>query len=257
MSYALVTGASKGIGKEIAAELARRNFDLLLVARSESLLQEVSEEILKTEKVKINYLTADLSEPNVAEKVYAWVEREGYAVSALVNNAGYGLVGNFDGYSLEENRNMMQLNMITLTEMCHKFLPLLKKQKQGYIMNIASSTAYQALPLMSVYAATKVYVLNFTRGLSYELRNTSVSATVISPGATDTNFNDRANLGDNARNAAAKVSMTPKDVARISVDAMLAKKTEVIPGLVNKLGAFLAWIAPKALTEKVAADIYK
>lgn len=255
--YALITGASKGIGKEIAIELAKYKYDVLLVARSEGLLREVAIEIQEKYSVKVDYLAVDLAAVDVARKVLDWVNKKQYEVSVLVNNAGYGSVGNFDTYSIEQNRDMMNLNMTTLTEMCHVFLPILKRQTQAYIMNIASSTAYQALPKMAVYAATKVYVLNFSRALKNELKDTSVSVTCISPGATDTGFNDRASVPAKARKAAEKVSMTPEEVAKISVKAMFDKKTEVIPGLVNKLGAFLAWIAPKSITENVAAGIYQ
>jgi short-subunit dehydrogenase len=257
MAYALITGASKGIGKEIAAELAKRNYDLLLVARSESLLAEVAKELSTTYNVKADYLSVDLAAVDVAQQVIDWTTQKGYEVSILVNNAGYGLVGSFDSYSISQNRDMLNLNIATLTEMCHHFLPMLKRQPKAYIMNIASSTAYQALPLMAAYAASKIYVLNFSRGLKLELKKTSVSVTCISPGATSTNFNDRANLQEKARKAAEKVTMTPQDVAKQSVEAMFAGKAEFVPGLVNKLGKFLAWIAPKAITESVAMGIYE
>lgn len=255
--YALITGASKGIGKEIAVELAKQKYDLLLVARSEGLLRQVAIEIHEKYGVQVQYLAADLASVDVARQVFDWVEKNQFQVSVLVNNAGYGAVGNFDTYTIEQNRDMMNLNMATLTEMCHVFLPMLKSQPKAYIMNIASSTAYQALPKMAVYAATKIFVLNFSRALKYELKDTSVSVTCISPGATDTGFNDRASVPDKARKAAEKVAMTPQEVAKISVEGMFAKKTEVIPGFLNKLGAFLAWIAPKAITENVAAGIYQ
>ncbi|MEA5428216.1 SDR family NAD(P)-dependent oxidoreductase [Arcicella lustrica] len=255
--YALITGASKGIGKEIAIELAKQKYNLLLVARSEGLLREVAIELQEKYGVKVDYLAVDLATVDVARQVFDWVAKNQYEVSVLVNNAGYGSVGNFDTYSIEQNRDMMNLNMATLTEMCHVFLPMLKRQSKAYIMNIASSTAYQALPKMAVYAATKIYVLNFSRALKHELKDTSVSVTCISPGATDTGFNDRAAVPAKARKAAEKVAMTPEVVAKISVKAMFDKKTEVIPGIVNKLGAFLAWLAPKSITENVAAGIYQ
>lgn len=255
--YALITGASKGIGKEIAIELAKQKYDLLLVARSEGLLREVAIELQEKYGVKAHYFSVDLAAVDVARQVLDWVEKNQYEISILVNNAGYGSVGNFDTYSIEENRDMMNLNMATLTEMCHVFLPMLKRQSRAFIMNIASSTAYQALPKMAVYAATKIFVLNFSRALKHELQNTSVSVTCISPGATDTGFNDRAAVPAKARKAAEKVAMTPESVAKIAVEAMFAKKTEVIPGVLNKLGAFLAWLAPKSITENVAAGIYQ
>lgn len=255
--YALITGASKGIGKEIAIELAKKKFDVLLIARSASQLEEVAKEIQSKYDVKANFLATDLSTPDVARSVYKWVEQNNYQVSVLVNNAGYGLAGSFEKFTIEQNRDMMNLNMITLTEMCQVFLPMLKRHSQAYILNIASSTAYQALPQMAIYAATKIFVLNFSRALKFELKDSPVSVTCVSPGATDTNFNDRADIPAKARKAAEKVVMTPQEVAKTAIDAMFAGKTEVIPGIVNKLGAFLAWIAPKAITEKVAAGIYE
>lgn len=255
--YALITGASKGIGKEIAMELAKKKYDLILIARSASQLEEAAKEIRSKYAVKVDFLATDLSAPDVARGVFKWVEQNNYQVSILVNNAGYGLAGDFENYTLEQNRAMMNLNMITVSEMCQVFLPMLKRHSQAYILNIASSTAYQALPQMAIYAATKIFVLNFSRALKFELKNSSVSVTCVSPGATDTNFNDRAAIPAKARKAAEKVVMSPQDVAKISIDAMFAGKTEVIAGFVNKLGAFLAWIAPKAITEKVAAGIYE
>jgi uncharacterized protein len=255
--YALITGASKGIGKQIAVELAKKKFDLLLIARSASQLEDVAKEIKGKYDIKIDTLAEDLSVPDAAQNVLRWVEQKGYEIAVLVNNAGYGSAGEFHSYTLEQNRDMMNLNMITLSEMCQVFLPMLKRNSQAYILNIASSTAYQAIPRMALYAATKVFVLNFSRALKYELKDTPVSVTCICPGATDTNFNDRASIPEKARKAAEKVVMSPEEVAKISVDAMFAGKTEVIPGVVNKLGAFLAWLAPKALIEKVTAGIYE
>lgn len=257
MSYALITGASKGIGKEIAAELASRKYNLLLIARSEELLQKVASELKSRYKVEVDYLAIDLAQIGVAQQVYDWVNTKNYEVSILVNNAGYGLVGPLGHYSIDKNRDMMTLNMLTLTEMCQTFLPMLKRQSKSYIMNIASSTAYQALPHMAIYAATKVFVLNFTRALKHELDGTSVSVTAISPGSTATDFNDRAEVGEKAMKAAEKVMMTPTEVAQIAVKSMFGGSTEVVTGFINKLGAFMAWLAPKSITEKVAKGIYE
>lgn len=257
MPTALITGASRGIGKAIAIELAKKNYDLLLVARSERLLNETSAEINQQCGSKIKHLAIDLASPNAAQQVLAWVESEKETVSVLVNNAGYGLSGAFESESIANNRDMMQLNMVSLVELCAVFLPMLKGQPQAYILNIASSTAYQALPLMSLYAASKVFVLNFSRGIRHELRKSRVSVTVVCPGATTTDFNDRANIGAAARKAAEKVTMLPQDVAQQAVKAMFARKAEVITGVVNKFGAFAAWLLPKALIEKIASDIYE
>ncbi len=257
MPYALVTGASKGIGRAIADELAARGFDLLLVARSEELLQKTQAELTNKYSVGVHYLATDLSAANAAAVLLDWCEQKKIEVSALVNNAGYGLSGPFEGHSPALTTNMMQLNMTTLITLCHAFLPMLKRQPKAYILNISSTTAYQALPLMSVYAASKVFVLHFSRGLHHELRNTSVSVTCVSPGSTDTDFPNRAQVSEKALKAAQKINMTPQAVAKIAVEAMLAGKNEVIAGAINKIGAFFAWLLPKSIVEKTAAAIYE
>lgn len=257
MSYALITGASKGIGKEIANELAMRGYDLLIIARNSYELQQVKEAIEKKYANTVHYLVADLSELGSVERIYQWVLEKQVDLRILVNNAGYGLVGDFESYSYLENQKMMQVNMNALVESCHTFYPMLTGKGQAYVLNIASSTAYQAIPLMSLYAATKVFVLNFSRGLFHEWKEKGISVTAVSPGATTSSFNDRANLPEKARNAAKKVTMTAESVAKIAIEGMFAKKPEVITGFINKLGAFLAWVAPKSITEKIAKGIYE
>jgi short-subunit dehydrogenase len=156
-----------------------------------------------------------------------------------------------------DHLNMMQLNMSALVSLTRLFLPDLRKSSRSYILNIASSAAYQAVPKLSLYAATKVFVLAFSRGLHQELKGSPVSVTVVSPGATDTDFPSRAQLGEKGLKAAAKFNMRPEVVASLAVKAMLAGKTEVITGLLNKLGAAMAWLLPKGVVEKTAMKIYE
>ena len=257
MSYALITGASKGIGKAIATELARRKINLLLVARSENLLEAAAVELRAKFGVEVLYCSVDLSAIGAAKKVYDWTQQSGHEINILVNNAGYGLAGNFEKYPLEAQNAMMQINMNTPMELVHLFLPQLKAKPQSYILNIASTTAYQALPLLSVYAGAKAFILSFSRGLRYELRKTNVSVTCVSPGSTDTDFPNRADVGAKALKNAQKVNMSPESVAQIAVASMFAKKTEVIAGFINKLGAFMAWLLPKKIVEKTAAGFYE
>ncbi len=257
MSRALITGASKGIGKAIAIELAKRKFDLILVARSEVLLADLSKELAQKYEVKVSFFALDLSIPDVSQQLFDWCVAKELRVNMLVNNAGYGLSGQFENYSLSDNHNMMQLNMIAPVQLCQVFLPMLKAQSRAYIMNIASSTAYQAIPNLSLYAATKTFLLRFSRGLSHELSKTNVSVTAISPGSTDTEFVNRANINEKALKAAQKVNMTAEAVAKIAVEATLSGKREVIAGFINKLGAFMAWLLPDALIEKVSGGIYE
>jgi uncharacterized protein len=257
MDYALITGASKGIGKAIAEELARRKFNLLLVARSGDLLQQVSNDLAARYGVNVDCVALDLSAPDAAQRVVDWCNSKQYSVGVLVNNAGYGLSGPFEKYSLADHLNMMQLNMATLVSLTRLLLPELRRQSKGYILNIASSAAYQAVPGLSLYAATKSFVLAFSRGLHQELHKSNVSVTCLSPGATDTDFPNRAQIGEKGMKAAQKLNMTPAAVASIGVKAMLAGRAEVITGFVNKLGAAMAWLLPKTLVERTAMKIYE
>jgi short-subunit dehydrogenase len=257
MEYALITGASKGIGKAIATDLAARGFNVLLVARSEELLQQEAARISAMYPVKADWLALDLSTAEGAQDVYDWCRAKGYTVQALVNNAGYGLSGPFEKYSPEQYTNMMTLNMSTLVSLTRLFLPDLRNQSRSYILNIASSAAYQAVPGLSIYAATKAFVLMFSRGLRQELHKTSVSVTCVCPGATDTDFPNRAQVGPKGLKAAGKLNMSPETVALLATRAMLSGKAEVITGFVNKVGATLAWLLPKNLVENIAGKIYE
>lgn len=254
--FALITGSSKGIGKAIAEKLAEKGYSLLLVARNETALQQVAAEIKGKYAVDVHILPIDLSVKGAAGKVFDWTVNGSYRVSVLVNNAGYGLSGNFEKYKVEDYANMLQLNIHALVELTQLFLPVLKENKKSYIMNIASSAAYQAVPGLSVYAATKSFVLSFSRGLRYELRDTPVSVIAVSPGSTDTDFAHRAQVGSKGLKMADKVNMTPAAVAGIAVRAMFAGKTEIVVGVINKLGAFFAWLLPKKIVEKSVSGIY-
>jgi hypothetical protein len=257
MEYALITGASKGIGRAIARELAARGYNILLVARSEDLLEQLAGELASRNNVAVDWLALDLSTTDAPQNVCDWCHAKGYFISILVNNAGYGLSGPFERYGLQQHWNMMQLNMGTLVGLTRLLLPELHKQPSAYILNVASSAAYQAVPKLTLYAATKSFVLAFSRGLHQELRGTTVSVTCVSPGATDTDFPNRAQLGEKGMRAAEKFNMSPETVAALAVKAMLARKPEVITGFVNKLGAAMAWLLPKTMVERTAMKIYE
>ena len=257
MSYALITGGSKGIGKAIAMQLASRKYDILLVARNEKDLQTTAAEISALYQINVKYLSVDLSNTAAAETVFQWCKTENFTVQILVNNAGYGIAGRFENAALSEHLNMLQVNIISLVSLTHQFIPLLKMQEQSYLLNVASSSAYQSTPGIALYAASKALVLNFSRSLSIELADTPVSVTCVCPGGTDTTFVQRARVGQKALKLADKVNMQPKEVAAIAVKGMFAGKTEVVTGGLNKLGVFLAWLLPKKLIEKSAGKIYE
>ena len=256
MKYALITGASKGIGKSMAEILASKNRNLLLVARSSDLLQNLAQSLNQQYQIETDWLAVDFTQEGAAQKIYQWCVDKNYSIDILINNAGYGLSGLFESYSAKEHTDMMRVNMNMVVELSSLFLPELKKASKAHILNIASSAAYQAVPGLSVYAASKAFVLSFGRGLQYELRHTNVRVTTISPGGTDTDFANRANLIEKARKAGEKLNMTSEEVAKQAINAMFAGKTEKITGFVNQIGAAFVWLLPKKLVEKTAAAIY-
>ncbi len=237
--------------------MARRGFDILLVARSTSLLQENAEEIQSKFNVRCSFLTADLALPAAAQQVFDWCNGNNYPVTVLVNNAGFGTCGPFENAALEEQLEMMNVNMMIPVALSRLFIPLLGRQKRAYILNIGSTTAYQALPLMAVYAASKVFMLRLSRGLHEELRHSPISVTCVCPGTTDTDFPNRAKVPVGAIKKGEKVAMTPAAVAKIAVKGMLDGKKEVVPGFINKLMVFLVWLFPKKWTERIALKIYR
>src|ERR1017187_498612 len=180
MSYALITGASKGIGKAIAYNLATKKINLLLIARSGNLLNEIADDLTNKYEINVKYLCVDLAEENAAEIIFGWIIENNIQINILINNAGYGLSGNFGKYTAQAHAEMMNVNMISLVKLTSLFLPMMKQQERSYILNIASTAAYQAVPYLSTYAASKSFVVSFSRGLQYELRKTNVSVTCIS-----------------------------------------------------------------------------
>jgi short-subunit dehydrogenase len=247
-SYAIVTGAGKGIGRELSILLKQKGYDLLLIARSLTDLKQLADEL----GGGTLYLAIDLSEPGAAKKVVEFCKD--LPVSVLVNNAGYGLWGNFEESDIEQQLNMLQLNINAVVELTHRLLPQLKQQP-SYILNVASTAAYQAVPTLTVYAATKAFVLSFSRALRIELKDV-VSVSCLCPGPTNTSFAHRAGM-DALADLAEKFNMQPADVAKIGLEGLLKNKAEIIPGFLNKLSAIGARHINKALVERISASLYK
>jgi len=248
-SYAIVTGASKGIGKELSILLKQKGYDLLLIARSSTNLKQLADEL----GGGTLYLAIDLSEPGAAKKVAEFCK--GLSISVLVNNAGYGLWGDFEKSSIEQQLNMVQLNINAVAELTYYLLPQLKQHSPSYILNVASTAAYQAVPTLAVYAATKAFILSFSRALRIEL-NDVVSVSCLCPGPTDTGFAHRAGM-DALADLAEKFNMQPAKVAKIGIDGMFKKKAEIVPGFLNKLSAIGARHINKAMIEHITAGLYK
>lgn len=257
MSYALITGAAKGIGAAIAGELARKGYDLLLVDIEEEGLKRTKKNIKETTAREIHTLSLDLSTPDCAKKIFEWTSPHHHELNVIVNNAGYGLNGAFEKLSIDEHENIIDVNIKAQLKIAHAFIPVLKKFDAAYLMNVGSTTCFQSVPYMSVYAASKAFVISFTRSLRFELKDSPVSVSCLVPGSTDTDFVNRARMNDYAKKKAVSYYMSPEVVARIAVAGMFRKKAEIIPGVSNKLHSVLPKFFPKSFVEKIAGNIYR
>jgi len=255
-NFALITGASKGIGKAIAFEMAKRGCNLMLTSRSKDLLDELAEVLRQKFNLEIHTFASDLSDESAPKRLLEYCVINNLSINILVNNAGYGLWGKFDELTMELQLNMLRLNNENLVHITHLFIPLLKKNNPSYILNVSSTSAYQALPTMAVYAASKIFVLNFSRALRYEMKADGISVSCLVPGTTSTDFMDRA--GQQAlKKRAAKVAMTPEKVATIAVKGMFNRKAEIVPGFINWISTKLIPHLPKSLVEGIGASVYR
>jgi len=247
---ALITGASFGIGLELARIFAREGYSLVLVARSADKLRQVASELEKAHSTRSLILAADLSEPGAAAYVLDQTTRAQIAVDILVNNAGFGQYGLFAENDLEECLRQIQLNVTTLTHLTRLYLPEMLERKSGRILNVASTAAFQPGPLMAVYFATKAYVLHFSEALANELEGTGITVTCLCPGATATEFHKRANA--TGMRLLKMGSMDARTVAEDGYRALIAGKPVVISGFKNWLVAQSVRFSPRKLVTAIA-----
>src|SRR3954452_8342803 len=248
---ALVTGASSGIGLELAKVLARHGYDLVLVARKRDALEAVAGQIEGKYDVRAHVFAADLRRPEAPQAISDFLHNEAIPITVLINNAGFGLGGEFADTEFSRELEMIQVNIAALTHLTKLFLPAMIKAKSGRVLNVASTAAFQPGPLMAVYYATKAYVLSFSQALAEELRNAGVTVTALCPGPTRTEFAAEAQVG-NSRLFTAFGIAEAGDVAEYGVSAMLHGRRVAIPGIKNKIVAQANRFAPRALTAKVA-----
>jgi len=246
---ALITGASSGIGQELAYIHAQKGGDLIIVARSEGKLQNLKEELEKQHSVSVKVIVKDLAQSNAAQEVYDEVVNTNLQVDYLVNNAGFGQVGKFHELSWNRQGSMIQLNIMALTQLTHLFLPEFVQRNSGKILNVSSTASLMPGPLQAVYFATKAYVTSLSNALAEELSNTNVTITNLMPGATETDFGstsgmDKTALFANTANA--------KKVAEDGYQGMLDGKLDVMAGLtsIQKFMMSVVPITPKKLLLK-------
>ena len=247
---ALVTGATGGIGLELARELARGGYDLVLVARRERELREVADGLAREHGVRAFTAVADLSDPAGPDRVAAEAERLAGPVDVLVNNAGYAQYGAFVEADAEEEARMVQLNVAALTRLTRLFLPGMVARGRGRVLNVASTAAFMPGPLMAVYYASKAYVLSLSEALAEETRGTGVTVTALCPGPTETGFQARAGM-EESKLVRGKKIMDSATVAREGVRGMLAGEPVVIPGAINRLQAMSPRFLPRRLIPRM------
>lgn len=219
-------------------------------------MAKLADELQTSYSIKAVYFPIDLSQPASAKTVSEWVEKNDFPVSILINNAGYGLWGRFDELPLEDQINMCHLNIDVVVELSYLIIPRLSRADKAYILNVSSTAAYQAVPTLAIYSATKSFVLSFSRAIRFELKNTAIAVSCLNPGPIDTGFAQRAGL-DAFSKMAEKFNMRPEEVARIALQGLFAKQSEIVPGFTNWISVFANRILPKAFIEKMAAGIYK
>jgi uncharacterized protein len=251
---ALVTGASSGLGLEFAELFARDGWRPVLVARGGDKLHALAADLTARYGVEAVAIPLDLAQAGSAERLFDEVERRQIAVDALVNNAGFATFGRFAETSLADEREELQLNVVTLTELTKLFLKPMLARSRGRIMNVSSTAAFQPGPFMAVYYASKAYVLSFSEALSNELEGTGVSVTCLCPGPTESGFQDRAKMGASRLFKALRVSKAA-GVARVGYRAMMRGKRLVIPGATNQIMAFLPRVSPRGIVLRVSRGV--
>jgi hypothetical protein len=250
---ALITGASAGLGLELARLFAADKSDLVLVARRAEELEKIASELRAQHAVDVRVLTKDLAHPDAAQDLAHAIARDRLEIDVLVNNAGFGARGLFKDLDLKRQLDIIQVNIAALTHLTRLFLPGMLSRRRGGVLNVASTAAFQPGPNMAVYYASKSYVLHFTEALREECRGSGVTISAFCPGPTATEFQQVAGMTPTAMYRAAV--MTAGEAARKGYRGFRRGKTIVIPGFQNKLGAFLAQLGPRGTARRVAGKL--
>lgn len=248
----LITGASSGIGLDLA-KLMAPDFDLIITARNQSELENVARELEAAHGNHVHVIPADLSQSEAPEQLFAEIARRGLPVDILVNNAGFGSYGAFAESDHQTELDMIQVNITALTSLTRLALPGMLERKRGRIMNVASTAGFQPGPLMAVYYATKAYVIMFSEAIANELKSSGVTVTCLCPGATATKFAGRAKMEESRLFKMG--AMRSEDVARTAYKGMIAGKTMVIPGVLNRAIAMSVRFSPRKLVTAISRSL--
>lgn len=254
--YTLITGASGGIGHDLALLAAADGRNLVLVARSVEKLEELAVTIMESNKTEVITIDVDLSDAAGVNTLIAEITKKGIQIDTLINNAGFGDFGDFAKADLSKNMEMIRLNISALTQLCHFVLEGMLDAGSGKIMNVASTAAFMPGPGMAVYYASKAYVLSFSEALTRELKGTGVTVTTLCPGPTDTGFASSAGLGKSLMHRILPPA-TSIEVAKAGYKAMMKGKAIEIPGFTNKLSAMSPRFTPRSMVRNMIYGIHK
>lgn len=253
MNATLITGASSGIGEVFARRLAARGRNVLLVARSEEKLITLCNELGRSNSIRAQYVALDLSLPESPARLFEESAKRGLTIDLLVNNAGFGSFGDFGKADLARELNMIDLNVKALVELTYRFLQPMRARKQGAIINVASTAAFQGVPFMATYAATKAFVLSFSEALWEENREFGVKVMALCPGVTDTNFFEAAR----GEKPPARASQTPEEVVDTALRGLARGKSHIISGWINRVMTESERLAPRSLVTRMAGRMMR
>ncbi|HVN49628.1 MAG TPA: SDR family oxidoreductase [Bacteroidota bacterium] len=256
MKTVLITGASGGIGYDLAEIFAKHEYNLVLVARNETKLQQIKSDWETKYHIQIDILSKDLSLPSAAKEIYDSIRAKNIFIDVLVNNAGFGWRGYFSEMNETDVLEMIQVNITSLVHLTRLLLPKMIEHKNGIILNVASTAAFQPGPEMAMYYATKAFVLSFSEALSEEVRTSGITVTTLCPGPTDTNFQARANMA-NTQLFRRMAVMNSSDVAAAGYRALMNGKRVVVPGFMNKLGVWSTRFASHGMIMRMVRFMHK
>ncbi len=255
MATALITGASSGLGEEFARQLARENYDLVLTARREDRLKAVAAEALKLGSSKVEVIASDLGLPDAATKLHQEVSRRGIEIECLVNNAGFGTHGIFHKLPLEREIEEINLNVTSLVSLTRLFLEGMVTRRRGTIINVASTAAFQPVPYMATYGATKSFVLDFSEAVAFEAKPFGVTVMALCPGPTRTEFQDVADV--NEAGVPSFAYMDAKTVVTQALASAKRGKSVRINGIINTVMAQSIRFTPRSLVARIAGAMFK
>lgn len=253
---ALITGASGGIGEALAHRFAQGGYDVVLVARTESKLQALAQELSHKHGIQAQVLVYDLADPASPPQLVEQLTALGITVDVLVNNAGFATYGPFAELDLDRELRMLQVNIVTLTHLTRLLLPGMISRRHGRMLNVASTAAFMPGPLMAVYYASKAFVLSFSEALNNELQGSGVTVTALCPGPTSTGFQARAQM-EQSRLVSGRQIMDVETVAQAGYEGLLRSRPVVIPGLMNRVQILLSRLLPRSIVPQIVRNAQK